>query len=306
MNMRILGIFVLACTASIACAAPVVQKSFATPEEGAAALYEAVKANDAAAMRVILGPGGSKLIRSGDTVADGERRNRFVAAYGEGMTIARTDDGKATLVIGKDEWPLPIPLVSSKAGWRFDTKKGRDEILKRRIGANELAAMQVCLAIVDAEREYVARDQDGNGILEYAAKIVSAPSRHDGLYWESGADGKASPLGPLVAAAAKEGYAGRGALALAPYHGYYYRILTGQGKDAKGGAYDYRVKGKLIGGFAVLAYPARHGSSGIMTFVVDRDGTVYERDLGKDTAALAARIAAFNPDAGWKQAEIRK
>ena len=298
--MRILATFVLALAAPFALAAPIGQKNFETPEQGASALYEAVKANDSAAMGAILGPGGGQLIRSGDAVADEQRRSRFVASYGEAMRIDRDGDAKATLVVGKDQWPMPIPLIRAKGGWRFDTKAGKDEILKRRIGANELAAMQVGLAIVDAEREYVARDQDGNGILEYAAKIVSAPGKHDGLYWDTRAGENASPLGPLVAAAAKEGYAGRGALPLAPYHGYYYRILTRQGKDAKGGAYDYRVKGKLIGGFAALAYPARHGSSGIMTFMVDRDGLIYETDLGKDTAAIVARIAAFDPGPKWK------
>lgn len=289
----------------VACAvlaAPVAQKTYATPEEGAAALFGAVKANDAAAMRAVLGPGGSKLIRSGDAVADEQGRSRFVAAYAETNRIALEGDSKATLVIGKDEWPLPIPLVKAEKGWRFDTRQGRDEILKRRIGRNELAAMQVCLAIVDAQREYIAKDQDSDGILEYAAKIGSTPGKRDGLYWETRGYEPASPLGPLVAAAAKEGYGKSLVQPLAPYHGYYYRILMRQGKDAKGGEYDYANHGKLIGGFAVIAHPARYGASGVISFIVNQDGIVYERDLGTNTAAIAAQISAFNPDANWKPA----
>jgi hypothetical protein len=287
--------------APIVLAASVAQKSFATPEEGAAALFTAVKANDVAAIRAILGPDGSKLMQSGDKVSDEQRRARFVAAYNQANRIALEGDAKAVLLTGKDEWPMPIPLVKSAKGWRFDTAAGKDEVLKRRIGRNELSAIQVCLSIVDAQREYVSKDQDGDGLMEYAAKFASTPGKHDGLFWETRGSDTASPLGPLVAAAAKEGYAKSGAQPLSPYHGYYYRILTRQGKDAKGGELDYMVRRQLIGGFAVVAYPARYGASGVMTFIVNHDGIVYEKDLGPNTSAVAAKITAFNPDATWKR-----
>jgi hypothetical protein len=276
------------------------QRTFATPQEAGAALVEAMKADDLPAQRSILGPRAGKLIRSGDAVADESRRARFVAAYAEGNKVALEGDSKATLVVGKDEWSLPIPLVKSDGGWRFDATKGADEILRRRIGRNELAAIQVCLAIVDAQREYVAKDRDRDGILEYAAKFTSTPGKHDGLFWETRGDAKPSPLGPFIAQAAKEGYGKSGSGALAPYHGYYYRLLTKQGKDAKGGETDYFVKGKLIGGFAAVVYPARYGASGVMSFIVNHDGVVYEKDLGRDTATVAAGLTAFNPDESWK------
>jgi Protein of unknown function (DUF2950) len=288
--------------APLAMAAATVQKHFASPAEGVAALAEAVKSGDAATLRAILGPGGGKLINSGDAVADEQSRRQFAASYETASKIRLEGDARAVVLVGKDEWPLPIPLVKSADGWRFDARQGRDEILKRRIGRNELAAMEVCRAIVDAEREYGAKDQDRDGLLEYAPKLVSTPGKRDGLYWEAGNNEPPSPLGPLLGAAAKDGYTGSSAVTpLAPYHGYYYRILARQGKDASGGAYDYMVRGKMIGGFAVIAYPARYGASGIMSFIVNHDGVVYEKDLGKNTAAIAAQMTAFNPDASWNR-----
>ncbi len=292
---------VLLASAPPAAAAPAAQKSFASPEEGTTALVEAVKANDQPALHAILGPHGGRLISSGDAVADERSREAFLKAYADANKLVHDGDTHDTLVIGKDEWPMPIPLVKSQAGWRFDTRKGEKEILARRIGRNELAAIKVCLAIVDAEREYAALDPDGDGVLEYAPKFVSAPGKRDGLYWQTTADEPLSPLGPLLAAATKEGYARSVSRPLAPYHGYFYRILTRQGKDAPGGAYDYRVKGKMIGGFAMIAYPARYGASGVMSFLVNHDGVVYEKNLGKDTAAIASQIKAFDPDASWKR-----
>lgn len=288
--------------APLAMAAATVQRYFASPAEGIAALAEAVKSGDAATLGAILGPGGGRLINSGDAVADEQSRRQFAASYEAASKIRLEGDARAVILIGKDEWPLPIPLVKSADGWHFDAQQGRDEILKRRIGRNELAAMEVCRAIVDAEREYVAKDQDRDGLLEYAPKLVSTPGKRDGLYWEAGNNEPPSPLGPLLGAAAKDGYTGSSAVTpLAPYHGYYYRILARQGKDAPGGAYDYMVRGKMIGGFAVIAYPARYGASGIMSFIVNHDGVVYEKDLGKNTAAIAAQMTAFNPDASWNR-----
>jgi hypothetical protein len=284
-----------------AIAATAAQKGFASPEEGITALVKAVRANDQPALRAVLGPHGGKLISSGDAVADQHRREAFLKAYDDANKLVHNGDARATLVIGKDEWPMPIPLVRAKGGWRFDTRQGEKEILARRIGRNELAAIQVCLAILDAEREYAALDVDSDGIPEYASKFVSATGRRDGLYWETKAGEPTSPLGPLLAAAAREGYPSAGSGPLAPYHGYFYKILTRQGKDALGGGYDYFVNGKMIGGFAMIAYPARYGASGVMSFVVNHDGVVYEKNLGKNTAALASKMTMFNPDASWKR-----
>ena len=289
----------LVAIAPFALAATAVQKSFVSPEAAITALVEAVKSNDQQELRAILGPYSSKLVSSGDAVADEQNREAFIKAYGEANQIVREREAQATLVIGKDEWPLPIPLVKSADGWRFDTRQGEKEILQRRIGRNELAVIQVCLAIVDAEHEYAAKDQDG--ILEYAPKFVSTPGKRNGLYWETKADEPPSPLGPLLAAAAKDGYASSTTTPLSPYHGYHYRILTKQGKLARGGAYDYIVKGRMIGGFAVIAYPTRYGASGIMSFIVNHDGVVYQKDLGKNTAAIAAKMTTFDPDPSWKQ-----
>ena len=286
---------------SLALAAPAEQKNFASPERGVTALVEAIMSNDEPTLAAILGPGGSKLTSSGDDVADTQSRAAFVTAYNEAHRLVLEGDTQAVLVIGKDEWPMPIPLVKSQNSWRFDTKRGEEEILARRIGRNELAAIQVCLAIVDAERDYAAKDPDGDGIPEYAPKFVSTPGKRDGLYWDTKAEEPSSPLGPLLAAAANDGYTKSESGSLAPYHGYFYRILTKQGKDAPGGAHDYLVNGTMIGGFAVVAYPAGYGASGIMSFIVNQDGVVFEKDLGENTAEVASQMTTFNPDASWKR-----
>jgi hypothetical protein len=286
--------------APVALAATAAQMSFASPEAGITALVEAVKANDQPMLRGILGPHGKKLISSGDKVADQQSREAFIKAYSETNKLVLEGDQQAVLVIGQDEWPMPIPLVKSPAGWRFDTPQGEKEILTRRIGRNELAVIQVCLAIVDAAQEYATLDVDGDRIPEYAPRFVSTPGKHDGLYWQTKADEPLSPLGPLLAAATREGYTDSVSKPLAPYHGYFYRILTKQGNDAPDGAHDYLIKGHMIGGFAVIAYPARYGVSGIMSFMVNQDGVAYERNLGGNTATIAAKITAFNPDAGWR------
>ncbi|HEY3197516.1 MAG TPA: DUF2950 domain-containing protein [Nitrospirales bacterium] len=300
------GLLMSICVLTVTALAPVVlatsaeQTNFSAPVDGIAALIAAVKSDDEAALGAILGPDGIKLISSGDEVADSQSRETFIKAYDEGHKLVLEGDAQAVLVIGRDEWPMPIPLVKSQDGWRFDTKRGEEEVLARRIGRNELAAIQVCLAIVDAERDYAAQDPDGDGIPEYASKFVSTPGKHDGLYWETKAGEPLSPLGPLLAAATGEGYPSDSAV-LAPYHGYFYRLLTQQGKDAVGGAHAYLVNGKMIGGFAVIAYPAAYGASGIMSFIANQDGAVFEKDLGESTPATASKMTTFNPDASWRR-----
>ena len=298
---RTIGAFALCIIAPLATAGTSVQESFESPEAGVSALVEAVKSNDQKMLRSILGPHSRKLVSSGDEVADAQNRQAFIKAYSESNKIVLESDSQAILVIGDDQWPMPIPLVKSGARWRFDSGQGEKEILARRIGANELAAIQVCLAIVDAEHEYASQDRAGDGVPHYAPRLVSTPGNHDGLYWETRTDEPPSPLGPLLAAAANEGYAESETKTLAPYHGYYYKILTSQSADAPGGAYDYLVKGKMIGGFAVLAYPARYGASGIMSFMVNHEGVVYEKNLGRRTAERVVEITSFNPDASWKK-----
>jgi hypothetical protein len=285
----------------MALAATAAQKTFASPETGITALVEALRINDQPLIGAILGSHGKSLIHSGDRVADQQSREAFIKAYSEANKVVLDGDRQAVLVIGQDEWPMPIPLVKSPAGWRFDTPQGEKEILARLIGRNELSAIQVCLAIVDAAHEYAALDVDGDSIPEYAPRFVSTPGKHDGLYWPTKADEPLSPLGPLLAAATREGYTDSISRPLAPYHGYFYRVLAKQGKDAQGGARDYLVNGHMIGGFAVIAYPARYGVSGIMSFMVNQDGMVYEQNLGRNTADIAGKINTFNPDSSWKQ-----
>ena len=297
----VLCAFLLGVVSPMAFAAAAAQQGFASPQEGVSALVEAVRSDSQPMLHKILGPHGSKLIDSGDAVADERGRNAFIKAYDEANRIVLKGDKQATLLVGRDEWPLPIVLVKSGRAWRFDTRQGEKEILARRIGRNELAAIQVCLAIADAEREYVAQDPDGNGIAEYAKKFMSTAGKRDGLYWETKPDEPLSPLGPLLATAASEGYVRADSGTLAPYHGYFYKMLAAQGKDAACGARDYIVNGRMLGGFAVIAYPARYGSSGVMSFIVNQDGVVYEKNLGANTAAIASRMTTYNPDASWKR-----
>jgi hypothetical protein len=283
-------------------AAPAAQASFASPEQAADALAAAARKNDLPALLKILGPDARGFVTSGDPVADKEARARFATRYDQAHHIDKQDGDGATLVIGKEDYPTPIPLRLKDGRWVFDSKAGAAEILARRIGANELYAVEVCRAFVAAERAYASKDRVAPGIREYAGRFRSSPGAHDGLYWAATPDEEESPLGPLVASAEGEGYGHHPAGKREPYHGYYYRILTAQGKDAPGGAYSYLANGHMIGGFALLAYPARYGDSGVMSFVVGEDGKVYEKNFGPDTARIAARIALYDPDSSWKPA----
>jgi hypothetical protein len=268
------------------------------------ALFDAVKADDTKGLLAIFGPAGKEIISSGDEVADKTSRERFVKSYEEMNKLVKENDMKIILHVGNGDWPLPIPIVKVGEKWRFDTKEGKEEMLNRRIGRNELNAIQVCLAIVDAQREYALKDRDGDGLLEYAQKFNSEKGKKDGLYWEVKEGEEDSPLGPLAAKAVKEGYGGRKSDDKpAPYHGYYYRILKAQGKNAPGGAYEYVVKGKMIGGFGLIAYPAGYGNSGVTTFIVNHDGVVYQKDLGKDTERIATTMTKYDPDKTWKRVE---
>jgi hypothetical protein len=273
---------------------------FASPEAAVAALVDATRAGNTAALLTILGPEARSLISSGDDVADRRGRERFVQAYDDAHRLVTIKQGTVVLTVGLDEWPLPIPLARDAGGWWFETARGKQEILDRRVGRNELNAIQVCLAYVDAQREYYVRDRGGSGLLEYAQHFTSRAGQRDGLYWETQPGEAPSPLGPLVARARGEGYPPRRAVGRPiPYWGYYYRILTAQGEHARGGAYDYVVRGHMVGGFALIAYPAQYGASGVMTFMVNHDGIVYQKNLGPDTAALARGIATFDPDDAW-------
>ncbi len=278
------------------------QETFASPDEAVKALVDALKAFDTKALSAIFGPGSKDVISSGDPIADKTANERFINLYAQKNKLEETDANKVVLYLGNKEWPFPIPIVKKDAVWQFDTNEGREEILARRIGRNELSVIQICLAYVDAQREYALKDRDG--LLAYAQKFVSDSGKKDGLYWEAKEGDEQSPLGPLVAAAQEQGYTGRqSGDKPVPYHGYYYRILKAQGKHARGGSYDYVIKGKMIGGFALVAYPARYGSSGIMTFIVNHDGVVYQKDLGENSEKAALGMKLFNPDSTWEKVE---
>lgn len=277
------------------------QQSFSTPENAAAALAAAVKSGPSDILKV-LGKAADDIASSGDEVADADIRQRFTTMYDTKHAIKVEGNKKATLMLGPDDFPFPIPLVNTKRGWEFDTDEGRIEVLYRRIGRNELDAIQTALAYVDAQNEYADKDR-GEGAGVYAQHIVSTPGKKDGLFWRDDAD--PSPLGAMAAEASAEGYkTGEGAIT--PYHGYYFRILKGQGADAPGGTLSYVVKGKMIGGFALIAWPAEYGNSGVMTFLVNHNGTVYQKDLGKRTEFIAQRTMLFDPDQTWKKVDAAK
>jgi Protein of unknown function (DUF2950) len=296
-NVRLLAALAAIAGLSLLASPVQAQQTFKSPDDAATALVAAVKSGTKQDVLKVLGTDGEDIIDSGDDVADADARAKFLSAYDAKHSL-KVDGRRASLMIGADDFPFPIPLAHNKTGWEFDTAEGRQEILYRRIGRNELDAIQTCLAFVDAEDEYAEKDR-GAGLGAYAQKIVSSPGKKDGLYWPS--DSNDSPLGELAAEASAEGYKASGEPR--PYHGYYYRILTQQGQSAPGGAISYIVKDKMIGGFALVAYPAEYDNSGVMTFIVSHAGTVYQKDLGKDTEARAKSMTSFDPDKTWKKVE---
>jgi hypothetical protein len=273
------------------------QQSFNSPDDAVAALASAVKSGIRQDIIKVLGPDGEDIVSSGDETADKAAREMFAATYDAKHSV-KVEGKNATLFIGTDDFPFAIPLFHAKSGWEFDTKQGRQEVLLRRIGRNELDTIQTCLAFVDAEDEYADKDR-GDGAGVYAQRIVSSPGKTDGLYWPS--DKNDSPLGALAAEASLEGY--KAGSDPKPYHGYYYRVLTQQGASAPGGAMSYIVKGKMIGGFALVAWPADYANSGVVTFIVSHSGTVYEKDLGEDTDAVVKSMTSFDPDKSWRKVE---
>jgi hypothetical protein len=292
--------------APAATAAPkaAVQRTFATPEEAVKALVEAVRAGSVEGMLEVIGPKSKSWLFTGDKVSDAEEWKRFLAAYDKKNKVVKAGEAQATLAVGDDDWPFPAPLVAKAGKWSFDADAGREEVMNRRVGRNELDTIQTLLAVVDAQREYAVMDADGNGLHDYAMRFRSSPGKKDGLYWETKPGEPASPFGPFIARAVKEGYGAQlKSEKPVPYNGYHYRMLTSQGKDAPGGAYSYVVNGKLFGGFAVIAWPASYRNSGVKTFLVNHDGVVWEKDLGPDTAAKAAKTTAFNPDKSWTKAQ---
>ena len=278
-------------------------RKFATPEEAVAALRAAATAVDTNALRTIFGAAADDLQNPDRTQAINELKS-FGSALAATNHLLRVSDSLVVVELGNDFWPFPVPLVKTDNGWYFDTDAGKEELLSRRIGRNELAVLPVMRAFVDAQRDYASLDHDGDEIYEYAQRMVSSPGKNDGLYWPPAFDGDLSPLGPLVAYAQAEGYSSelqeqdepeRG-----PFHGYYFKILTRQGKHARGGKYNYVINRNMIGGFSFIAWPAEYGDSGVMTFIVNQQGRVYQKDLGRATSKTARSMTQFDPDSSWK------
>ena len=295
----------LAAVVLFSCAAvaaePTKQGTFLSPQQAIEALVAAVQSDGDDALLEVFGPGSESLIASGDPVADQTGRARFLKAYGEKNALEMETEDRAVLIIGARDYPFPIPIVRRAESWSFDTPAGMDEIINRRIGRNELHTIEVMQVYCDAQREYASAQRNGNG-LQFAQKLKSSEGRMDGLYWPVEENNAESPLGPLIAKAADEGYTeGLDDDHPEPFHGYFFKILTAQGEHADGGAFDYLAEGKMVLGFALVAYPARYAVSGIMTFIVNQQGVIFEQDLGEDTTAIAAAMTAYDPDDSWHQ-----
>jgi hypothetical protein len=276
-------------------------QGFQTPDAAVQALVDAAKKNDDQALIKIFGTYGEDLVNSGDEVQDAQRRAKFLEEFDAGHCIVLKYTDEAELVMGKDHWPFPVPIVKVGKKWIFDADAGREEILSRRIGANELSTINVLEACIQAQREYIAVDHDLDEVPEYAQRIMSTKGMRDGLYWEAGEGEDLSPMGPLLAGAAAEGYAAEG-LKTAPYHGYHFKILKAQGPDAAGGAFSYCVRDNMVAGFVMVALPEEYGNSGIMTFLVNANGIIYQKDLGENTGEIASAMNQYNPDPTWARA----
>lgn len=287
---------------NLALAQQPLQKTFSACEDACAALFAAVQKDDQPALLEILGPAAAAIISSGDEGEDRSNRQRFVEKYQEMHRLVRESDGTTTLYIGAENWPTPIPLVHKGSRWYFDTVASRNEILFRRIGKNELDTVAVCRELVDAQKEYHAEPHDSDGVKQYAPRFRSDDGKHNGLFWKISAGEPESPVGPLLTLASGKDYA-KETTQPRPFYGYYYRILTSQGRHATGGAKKYLVQGKMTGGFAFVAYPAEYRSSGVMTFIVNQDGIVYQKDLGPRTTARAKNINQYAPDTTWKKVD---
>ncbi|MFN9210717.1 MAG: DUF2950 domain-containing protein [Betaproteobacteria bacterium] len=293
-TLRLAATLLLLGAATAQAAAPATQKTFPTPEAAMNAFGDALATSNEDALRGLFGAD----FRKDFPPLGAEVRYRFLATWARVHGIKMSGADKAQIAVGEDGWTFPIPLVKTAQGWRFDMAAGAEEMRVRRIGRNELAVMQTMLAIIDAQIEYASVDRDGSGFLQYARRFASSPGKNDGLYWPTPAGAKPSPLGPAFEAAqAKGGNTADG------YYGYRYRMLLAQGPNAPGGARDYVVRDRMIGGFAAIAWPVRYGDTGVMTFIVSQNGEVYEKDLGPDTAARAAAIARFDPGEGWKRVQ---
>ena len=276
-------------------------KSFTTPEAAVSALGQAVSTTNRAALGALLGSASQQLVNP-DEIQGARELAEFAAAFNATNHLIRETDTRMILEVGNNAWPFPIPLVKRANGWQFDTAAGFEEIFNRRIGRNELDVLRVMRAYVEAQREYAAQDRDGDDVLEYAQKIFSTPGQTDGLYWPPELNGEFSPLGPLMAYAQGEGYFGETSATTTgpqPFHGYFFKILTRQGSHAPGGKYDYVINGNMIGGFALVAWPAEYQESGVMTFIVNQRGRIQQHDLGSDTAKKAKKMTVYDPDASW-------
>lgn len=278
------------------------QKVFGSPEEAMKVLAETIQGGDSKGLLAVLGPDSQDIIDSGDEVADKNVRERFVKIYQERIDFVKEKGDRVSVILGNNNWPFPIPIVKKGEGWVFDAKTGKEEVLRRRIGRNELNAIQVCMAYVEAQREYAGTDRERDGVIQYAQKIWSDPNRRNGLYWEPAEGELPSPFGPFVARAAEKGYTSNDEKQI-PYHGYYFKILKGQGKNAPGGAYRYVINGHMVAGFAFVAWPAEYRVSGVMTFIVNQNGVVYEKDLGPKTGETAKAMTRYNPDRTWRRAQ---
>ena len=283
-------------------AEPARQKTFSSPDEASRALIRAVQSGNEKELLEIFGTDGKEIISSGDKVEDQKNRDAFAEKYQRMNRLVKEPDGTVRLYVGAENWPMPIPLVNKSGAWYFDTGAGRAEILFRRIGRNEIAAIRVLQELVDAQKEYYSEPRD-NAVKQYAQKFVSDQDKHNGLYWKTSNGEAESPIGPLVAYASSEGYPKDANFGPAPFQGYYYSVLTRQGKNASGGAKNYIVNGNMTRGFAFLAYPAEYAASGVMTFIIDQDGIVYQKNLGPNTANLAKTLSVYDPDETWEKVE---